>query len=61
MTNYIQNEMMELVFEVQIHVFNSLPNDKILVESKLKVFADDEIIVTQKWKLRWEGNKTLWK
>ena len=30
--------------------FNSLPNDKILDLSKLKAFADDKIILTQKLK-----------
>ena len=34
--------------------FNSLPNDKILDWSKLKAFADDKTIVTQKLKLSCE-------
>ena len=29
---------------------NTLPNDKILALTKMKVFADDKIIVTQKFK-----------
>ena len=29
---------------------NSLPNDKILDWSKLKIFADDKIKVIEKWK-----------
>ena len=31
-------------------IFNSLPNDKILDQSKFKAFADDKINVTQKLK-----------
>ena len=30
--------------------FNSLPNDKILDLSKFKAFADDKVILTQKFK-----------
>ena len=32
------------------HMFNSLPNDKILDWSKLRAFADDKINVTEKLK-----------
>ena len=41
--------------------FIFLPNDKILDRSNLKAFAEDEINVTEKLKLFWEGQKTLWK
>ena len=34
------------------HIFNSLPNDKILDWSKLKAFADDKVKVIQKLKFK---------
>ena len=39
---------------------NSLPNDKILKQPKLKAFADEKINVTKNCNLFWEMQKTLW-
>ena len=45
-----ENESMFSVYQCHTRPrFNSLPNDKILALTKFKVFADDKIIVTQKW------------
>ena len=40
--------------------FNSVSNDEILDQSKLKVTADDTIKVTQSANLFWLKLKTLW-
>ena len=42
------------------NIFITLPNDKILDQSKLKAFADDKIYVTQKLKFVIEWVKTVW-
>ena len=39
---------------------DSLPNNKFLHWSKLKALADVKINVTEKLKLFWAGQKTLW-
>ena len=41
--------------EKKEHNINSLTNDRFLVWSKLKAFADDKIYVTEKLNLFWDG------
>ena len=49
---------MAVVFE-NIY-FNSLPKDKILIQSKMKAFADDKLNMAAKLKLLfWKGRKIV--
>ena len=48
-------------YEIKHLILNSLPNDKILNWSKLKVFADDKINGTKELKLVLRPEETLWK
>ena len=45
--------MLKMFHLVYSFISNSLPNNKILDQSKLKAFADDKITVTQKMKFAW--------
>ena len=53
--------MFSILSKTSFQIFNSLPNDKILDQSKLKAFADDKLKLIKMAKIVLDpGQKTLW-